>query len=407
MKELLNDFTKNVGKSKMYSTVTNHYYQLINGVKEYASNDVRFGGSVSIEPTKTQGTLTFADTFSIIYDVISNGLLPNDPEHGLYGLIHNGNLTVYDSRDQPSWPDKQCGYHSTFPLASTYNYYVVGDPITKSPPNDGCMRSHFKNGVSPNNNLQADNIVKTLYHELVEAVAPGRVWGWNNNTSFNAFNENMDCCTRSYYPFLANTNSTANVIVGSKKWLIQNNWIPTYGCTGTSPYGKRIFYFLSLTAFLSFVKLSLVYLTIVPTVSPTKKPVCNTPNKKPESKDPPKKPINNKHYPTKKPVHKPEGSKKKPISAPSERGSSSYHDPNEKPTTNHNHQNVQSGAGMTGTTASEGASGLGNEAYIGIAVGLLVFISLLLFAYFWYSKKARGGEQKLFVELSGGNENVA
>ena len=118
---------------------------------------------------------------------------------------------------------------------------------------------------------------------------------------------------------------------------------------------------------------------------PTKKPICNTPNKKPESKDPPMKPINNKHYPTKKPVHKPEAPKKKPISTPSK--SSFNTNADEKPTTNHNHQNVQSAAGTTGAATSEAASGLGNEAYIGIAVGLLVFISLLLFAYFGIPRK--------------------
>ena len=38
-----------------------------------------------------------------------------------------------------------------------------------------------------------------------------------------------------FYPYLKDS-TTANAIVGSRTWLLQNNWMPGIGCAMKSPY---------------------------------------------------------------------------------------------------------------------------------------------------------------------------
>ena len=249
MKTLIDDFTAHVGKSDAYTTMTNHIYQVVNGVKEYASKDVRFGGSISVprNDTKyyTNGNLDF---LSIFTDVIASGKLPNDPVHGLYGLVFEGDLN-FDAPIGGLWAGSPkgggtwCGIHGYLPVdtlgGTQYHLYAVGDPITTNDPlASGCTRRQFNGGSSPNNNLQADNLVKVIYHELAEEVSNyDEAWRWTTPGSFlsGSIVENADLCNEAFYPYLKDS-TTANTIVGSRTWLLQNNWMPGIGCAMKSPY---------------------------------------------------------------------------------------------------------------------------------------------------------------------------
>ena len=245
MKELINYFTANIGKSDAYTTMTNDIYQIVDNVKTYASNDVRFGGSVSIPADDTiyggSNSSYPLDFQKLVGDIITSGKLPNDPIHGLYTIIYQGNKLVCIPQFPNQCSDYSfCGFHSPYPIKSlgaTYHFSLVGDPKTAVPPQTGCMRQQFRNGKSPNNNLQADNIVKTVYHELVEEVSNyDGTWLWPNSSSIWSEKENADICSQNFEPYLPNT-TMANAIVGSKRWLLQLNWVPRYGCATKSPNG--------------------------------------------------------------------------------------------------------------------------------------------------------------------------
>ena len=237
MKNLIDYFSANIGKSDAYTTMTNHIYQEVGGVRQYASNDVRFGGSVSIprNDTKYRGNSVYDSlrVFDIITDVIKSGKLPDDPVHGLYGFIFEGSLFVYPGPTLGSWAQQWCGAHSQLPIPGLgnrlYHTHFIGDWITRNPflayPYS-CGRKQFENGISPNNNKQADTLVKIFDHELIEHVSNyDRAWYWHFAGSINSGNENGDMCAEQQAPYLRDS-TIANAIVGSKTWLLQSNWMP-------------------------------------------------------------------------------------------------------------------------------------------------------------------------------------
>lgn len=249
MKTLIDFFSDNIGNSNYYTTMTNHYYQKINGKVTYASKQVKFGKSISLGTTLTSGDLTTSTVISIIADLISSGKLPNDP-NGIYGFIFRGSFNFDDDSagtksawaGSPSLYGEWCGFHSKYTTdqgKSYIKYHVVGDAVT-SPlyPNVGCERSEFTSSkASPNNNMQADNIVGTFTHELVETASNfDNAWWWQTPNSINTGYENADICNGDVQPYLRNS-TIANVVVGGKQWLLHKNWVPTYGCALVSPLG--------------------------------------------------------------------------------------------------------------------------------------------------------------------------
>jgi hypothetical protein len=108
--------------------------------------------------------------------LISSGLLPDDPIHGIYGVIFHGSMNFYDDiggngnwaggLDGGNW----CGFHSqTSQSGKIYKFHVIGDSYTSHNYPIGCERDEFISaGESPNNNIQADNIVKAFTHSLIE-----------------------------------------------------------------------------------------------------------------------------------------------------------------------------------------------------------------------------------------------
>jgi hypothetical protein len=218
-KDLIDYFAINVGKSAWYG-ITTAYYQIVNGITTYISDDVQLGGSISVGSDIVGGHIDGNNITLTISNAISTGLLPLD-SNGIYAFMFRGNISI------PGFLTSYCGYHSSFRYKDgTYlKYFMVGDPSSMS--SHSC--SAYVNGPTANNDPGADSVVSTYAHELTETVTDySGAWYWRKNDSSYG-EENADLCAWKFGSLLPGTNN-ANIIVGSKKFLVQQNWLPRYGC---------------------------------------------------------------------------------------------------------------------------------------------------------------------------------
>jgi hypothetical protein len=235
MKYLVDFFAQNLGGSSWYNIMT-AYYQVINGVTTYASNDLRFGGSISIAVSSRKGSLSDSDVRAAISNAISGKTLPLD-SNAVYTFIFRGDINfdgwVGFGGQSPRW----CGYHSTFNYNKTgvvIHYSVIGDSGTARIAGfGGC--SGLGLHLTANKNFGADCTASIFAHEVVEAVS-NDFSAWNDHNATSATNgfENADMCAWQFGKLLP-LSINANVVVGGKKWLLQTNWLPGIGCRQQYP----------------------------------------------------------------------------------------------------------------------------------------------------------------------------
>lgn len=119
-----------------------------------------------------------------------------------------------------------CGFHTfytsgTGTSAINVKYSAVGDPSL-------CLNacSQFTTGPSPNGDLGVDAMASVYAHELVEAVSDPLLNAWFLGT---AGSENADLCSWTFGTMYDNGNgipgAMANVKLGGKDYLIQQNWL--------------------------------------------------------------------------------------------------------------------------------------------------------------------------------------
>ena len=214
-KTLVDYFAANIGGSSWHNMMT-QYYQVIGTTKTYMSNSVVLKASISTNTTTRGGTLTQEQVELIISNLISTGQLPADT-NGVYAFIFRGDVQF------TGWLSSWCGNHGSYSHSSgkLLKYFTIGDQST-SGMNFGCaaLLSDTANG-----NYGADAIVSFYAHELVETTSDYE-YAWFD-TAIGA--ENGDLCAWDFGTYLPGS-SNANTVIGGKKWLIQQNWVPSYGC---------------------------------------------------------------------------------------------------------------------------------------------------------------------------------
>lgn len=185
------------------------------------SGNLRFGGSYNLVSNVT--SISKADVRSIVSSVITNGQLPND-SNGVYFVLTSSNITI------PDFCTKVCAWHSVFLHSSgtVIKYSWVGNAASQCP--NACMPQTAK---SPNDYPPADGMANMVAHELVETLTDPELFAWLDATG----NENADKCAWSFGPISAAPNgSIYNVTLGSRKFLIQQNWDPVKGtCAMSAP----------------------------------------------------------------------------------------------------------------------------------------------------------------------------
>jgi len=97
-------------------------------------------------------------------------------------------------------------------------------PATNTMPHDidfpsGCTAGY----ASPNNDAAADAEVNTLAHETEETTADEPGTAWYDRRGY----ENADKCAWTFGTTYTSGGGTANVTIGAKNFLVQQNWVNT------------------------------------------------------------------------------------------------------------------------------------------------------------------------------------
>ena len=222
-KNLVNYFVANLGNSSWYSAVT-PYYQIVNGVKTMVSKSLVLKNSVDVAATKT--ILRVNDVAMIIINLFNAGKLPADI-NGVYSFFFRGDITA--TFDFPSsslyWLQDFCGYHGAFYLGNngeTIKFMVIGDPSYAGVSGQTCEAITDPSGTA-NNNLGADSMVSIYAHVIANTITDynGNQWYFDSNGL-----ESADACDWKFGDYAGNSN----VVVGNKRFLVQQMWVPTKGC---------------------------------------------------------------------------------------------------------------------------------------------------------------------------------
>eukprot|EP00597_Dinobryon_sp_UTEXLB2267_P015099 CAMPEP_0170119432 /NCGR_PEP_ID=MMETSP0020_2-20130122/14390_1 /TAXON_ID=98059 /ORGANISM="Dinobryon sp., Strain UTEXLB2267" /LENGTH=871 /DNA_ID=CAMNT_0010348797 /DNA_START=71 /DNA_END=2686 /DNA_ORIENTATION=- len=219
MISLVDYFSQNLGNTPWYKILTS-YYQIVGGIKTMVSANVLYKSSHFTAVTAKLQTITQTTITNTISSLIASGDLPVD-ENGVYAVIFRGDLSY--TAFGTSWLTGWCGYHTTFTHSSgkSLKFFVTGDPSTAAV---GTSCEGYRS-TTANGNIGADSIASIYAHELVETVSDfnGNAWYFADG------NENADACAWKWGTLLPGLPN-ANIVVGNKNFLVQQNWQPGVGC---------------------------------------------------------------------------------------------------------------------------------------------------------------------------------
>ena len=214
---IINDFLTNLGGSP-YHLLNGAYY---NTAKVKVGTSLTVKGQTSVSDTTLGKTLTDANIQTIVSKAINgNAFGTTTPDtNGIYIV-----LTAGDIAESSGFLSKYCGWH-TFGTMSTkpVKYAFVGDPSASLATCAGQTAS------SPNGDPAVDAMISVIAHEIAETVTDPQLNAWYDNKGM----ENADKCAWNFGTTYATANgSKANMKLGTRDYLIQQNWALTspQGC---------------------------------------------------------------------------------------------------------------------------------------------------------------------------------
>jgi hypothetical protein len=189
-----------------------------------STNQLTLGKSIFVG--YSHGTsLTDDDIFTIVREAIDSQQTEAD-ERAIYLVLTSGD--VAQGGVFGGFCSRYCGWHSWEMYGKMMlKYSFIGDPAKCL---DGCTpkRRYNEYGFthSPNLNWSADGMCSVIGHELSEAITDPiydvqPAWmdkdGW----------ENMDKCSWTYSKniYLTANGSAANIKLGERDYLLQQNWV--------------------------------------------------------------------------------------------------------------------------------------------------------------------------------------
>jgi len=206
---ILTDFANNIGGSPYFNINTTYF----DGSSRHVSNSVVFRGSTS--DNYSQGTaLSDAQVQTVVSSAISSGRLPMDT-NAVYFVLTSADVTATSG-----FCSQYCGWHTHGTISgSDVKYSFVGNP-------DRCPSACAAQTTSPNGNAGADGMASIIAHELEEATTDPDLNAWYDRRG----EENADKCAWTFgTTSTASNGSTYNMTLGSRNYLIQQNWVNASG----------------------------------------------------------------------------------------------------------------------------------------------------------------------------------
>ncbi len=225
---ILTDFINNLGGSKLYAINESYFDRSDNHI----SNALHYAGSTN--DNYSQGTtLSDANLQSVVSRAITTGGLPLDA-NAVYVVLTSSDVTEQDTNSNfGSFCSNNCGYHNMTTVNGTHVAYAfVGDASVLCPA--GCIAAVDRTN-SPNANPGADAAASVIFHELSEAVTdPDGSSGWQ-------YRENADQCAWNFgTTYTVANGSTANIKLGSRDYLLQQQYVNVVDFPGTMDANGRI-----------------------------------------------------------------------------------------------------------------------------------------------------------------------
>ena len=207
---LIGYFLRNLAGSSYYNINTT-YYDTVGG-GHTVSNGVTYTGYWA-DNTNVPGTNKSVRDSAIQQEIVkgfTNGKIAYDPST-IYTVfsakgvnLGGGAFTQY------------CAYHGYFSWnGNTVLYAVMPYDYTRP---TACSAL----SGSPNGDAAADTEVNTLAHEIEEANTDPQLNAWYDNSGY----ENADKCAWTFgTTFTTSNGAKANMTLGTKSFLVQQNWV--------------------------------------------------------------------------------------------------------------------------------------------------------------------------------------
>jgi hypothetical protein len=204
---ILTDLANNIGASSWFN-INSTYYSGSNP-KTYVSSAVTLAGSTNTSSTSHGTSLSDTAIRDVVAEAISTGRLPKDSS-GVYFVLTSADVTA-----SSGFCTQYCGWHTHGTIGGTdIKYSFVGNP-------DRCPSACAAQTTSPNGNAGADGMASIISHELAEAVTDPDLNAWYDKRGY----ENADKCAWTFGSTYPSSGALANVHIGSRDYLIQQNWL--------------------------------------------------------------------------------------------------------------------------------------------------------------------------------------
>ncbi len=200
---ILPDWASHVGGSP-YFNINTTYSDNSNGTVQ---NSVTYKGATS-DSYSRGGALANNDVGTIVASAINGGKLPLD-SNGVYFVLTSADVT------NAGFCSSFCGYH-TYEGVNGVNvkFAFIGNATQ-------CGGSCGTLGTTPNGNAGADDMVSIMTHELEETVTDPLLNAWTDSNG-----ENADKCAWQFgSQYTTGNGGHANVKLGNRDYLIQENWL--------------------------------------------------------------------------------------------------------------------------------------------------------------------------------------
>jgi hypothetical protein len=208
-KTILTDLASHLGGSP-YEHINTTYY---NGSGTHVSGAISYKSSYSTS-AYLGNSLSDAQILQVVNDALNGNHLPYDA-NGLYFVLTSSEVTA-----SSGFCTQYCGWHTSGSSSKgKVRYSVVGNP-------DRCPSSCEDQTTSPNGNAGADGMASIIAHESEEAISDPDLNAWYDNRGA----ENADKCAWTFgTEHTASNGSKYNVTLGSRNYLIQQNWVNASG----------------------------------------------------------------------------------------------------------------------------------------------------------------------------------
>ncbi len=206
---IITDFLGALAPSPYYAINTSY----TNGTGRPLLNVATLAGQTVDNYSQGAANLSDAAIKTVVALAVTSGRLPKDA-NGVYFVLTSSDVT------KTGFLTNYCGWHSFAAIRGTsIKFAFVGDPSGPS------LTNCASQTVGPNGDAGADAMVSIIAHELEETVTDPQLDAWFDSTGA----ENGDKCAWSFGATYTAGAALANVHLGARDYLVQQNWLNAAG----------------------------------------------------------------------------------------------------------------------------------------------------------------------------------